>query len=331
VVGQDMPHNQPEDTATGGNASQGSPPEKTPPNEHESDKTALTVEQLAKLGAAILVLCYGVGLLVVNSFLLHYGASDFNLFRARFIFTGLLVLTVVGLSTVCPLAFYHLSRTWFRTPKWFQKKYATIDSVMAWDYLLIGLVILLIPYVIFRFLLGQSDFGSLEAYWLCGITGGIILLAWSFRVAIRGGVKKKAGAKVKSRRSNKSQESDIKPKRLSKLGENMPPYWTVYSMLGIFFLPYVFLMIIYFSQHVFPSVPAQLGGARAQQVQLSIASDAVAELRTLGLPFLSRTSDVTKNINLLFAGEDFYLVQSGNDSFVLSDDDVNGVKPSTYP
>lgn len=331
AVGQDKTHNQPEGAATGGRASQSSMPEKKPLNENKPEKEALTVEQLAKLGAAVLVLCYGVGLLVVNSFLLHYGASDFNLFRARFIFTGLLVLTVVGISTACPVTFFYCSRAWLRTPKWFQKKYEIDDSVTAWLFLLFSLVMLAIPYLILRFVLGQGNFGSLQAYVLCGVTGGIVLFAWYGTVSRPEGTKRKGGAKAESRRRNKLQKSGTKPKKLSKLGETMPPFWIFYSSLGVIFLPYVFLTVIYVSQHLFPSIPTQLGGARVQQVQLSIASDAVAELRTLGLPFLNKTSEVTKHISLLFAGENFYLVQSGDDTFVLSDADVNGVKPLNYP
>ena len=299
--------------------------------EAKPEKKALTVEQLAKLGTAIIILCYGVGLLVVNSFLLHYGASDFNLFRARFIFTGLLMITVVGISTACPLSAFYCFRAWLRLPKFFQKKYATFDSLMAWDFLLFGLMILAAPYGMLRLILGQSNLGSLEGYWACGVTGGIILCAWYITVSRRKAAEKQAGEKAKPRQRAKSKRNDTRPKKLSKFAENSPPFWISYVSLGVFFVAYAAWMFIYFSQNVFPSVPAQLGGTRAQQVQLSIATDAAAGLRTLGLPFLSKTSNVTEAISLLFVGEDFYLVQSDGNSFVLSNDEVKGVEPLTYP
>jgi hypothetical protein len=50
-----------------------------------------SVDEAAKAFAAIAALAYVLGTVCINGYLLNLGASDFSLFRARFVLTGSLV------------------------------------------------------------------------------------------------------------------------------------------------------------------------------------------------------------------------------------------------
>jgi hypothetical protein len=295
---------------------------------NEPVKRQLSIEELAKLATAMLVLCYGVGLLVVNAYLLNYGASDFNLFRARFILSGLLVLSIVSISTIFPIVFFYFIRSFIQGPKRFSRQSAAIDVLMAWDLLIVSLMALSAPFWLFK-LLHQDNFSSMKGYWLCGVAGGLALYAYYIGATNRkNNSSQKARDRQKAAKRPQRRSALKKPSSLSKF---RPPTWTLYSLIGAFFLPYVFLVITYLTQNILPGVPSQLGGTEAQAVQLSIKSDSVPSLRTLGIPFINKSSGITREMDLLFTGENFYVVESNTDTFVLSADDVNGIKPSTSP
>lgn len=272
----------------------------------------LPLETLAKLGAALVIVCYGTGLLVVNAYLLSFGASDFNLFRARFIFTGLLVLSVVSISVAFPVSAAALFVSFWRGPKGLGKgksQHKKIEVALNWDSLLVGIMMLAVPYVIFVFALRQTVWNGLQGYWVSATTGGIIAFAWFAFI----------------RRARHAE----RPKGTRK--QTSPPAWTVYTAISIFLLPYTAWMFIYFAQQVFPHVPSQLGGAEPQTVQLLVKSGSATELRQLGIPVSSAAPDVIDNIDLLFTGENFYVIRTSSVTLVLTSDEVIGIRPITAP
>jgi hypothetical protein len=65
------------------------------------------VEQLSKLMVIIGLLLYIIGLLCVNGYLLSFGIVDFSLVRARFVYTGALIVAALLISSI-PLANYFI-------------------------------------------------------------------------------------------------------------------------------------------------------------------------------------------------------------------------------
>ena len=306
---------------------QATTPAKTDSTEGTPPKPPLTLEDWAKLGAASVVLCYGVGLVVVNAFLLPYGVTDFNLFRARFIFTGLLVLAVIGIATACVSISITFIYTFWRRPKWLVKPDGStrkvdrvVEAIVTWDFLAMAIILLAVPYFIFYFPLHQTRTASVEGYFVSIVCGGCILLAWFFASMSR---EKKTPAEADT---NKDSRKSIR--RIQA-----PPSWTMYGLIAFFFVPYVFWTMSYFAQQVFPRVPTQLGGAQAQQVHLLISPDSVAGLQKLGISVSEKSAHVTGVINLLFTGENFYVIRSNGRVFILRSDDVMAVNPTTtfYP
>lgn len=306
---------------------QATPPATTSSPKGTPSSHPLTLEDLAKLGAASVVLCYGVGLLIVNAFLLPYGVTDFNLFRARFIFAGLLVLIVMGIATICPSIFITFIHTFRRRPKWptitegstsKKEKISKTEVYITWNYLIVAGMLLIVPYFIFRYPLNQTPAASVEGYFISAVCGGCILLAWyQFSITRRGKPPLKFGSKRVRRKRTRRYK--------------VPPAWTMYGLIGFFFIPYVFWTISYFAQQVFPTVPTQMGGAQAQQVKLLISPDSVAGLQKLGIPVSKENADVTIAMYLLFTGENFYVVQSSGGVFILQDADVMAINPTTFP
>src|SRR6266446_5343444 len=57
-------------------------------------------ENITKSAAACAILLYVLGLVTVNEYLAPYGASDFTLLRARFVYTGALALSPLAVFVV---------------------------------------------------------------------------------------------------------------------------------------------------------------------------------------------------------------------------------------
>jgi hypothetical protein len=288
---------------------------KTPsPGAETQGDSGLNLDSSTKLVGALAVACYGIGLLIVNAYLLPYDASDFNLFRARFIFVGLLFLATTVLATACPIAGANLLRAAHRGA--IQSDDASADGpseqripwVLRADLVFVAMLFFVAPFLAFKFAFKISAPIGLELYVVAGVLGGIILFgAFLYRAR----PKKKGGPGVKGNVVPARNASGQRALRL--------PHWINYSLLGFFFVPYVFLMIVVFSSQIYPRVPEELGGAKPRSVQLAITHVSVAAIRQLGVPMSGDANDTTASLRLLFRGEDFYLVQSANGStFVIS-------------
>jgi hypothetical protein len=65
----------------------------------------------------------------------------------------------------------------------------------------------------------------------------------------------------------------------------------------------------WFALSVYPQIPEQFGGGQPRVVQLQVAKDAAEDVHLLGIPML-KGSPITRRVELLFEGGDFYLVRS---------------------
>lgn len=294
-----------------------SPSPKTPvPSGDSGSGHPLAVEDLVKIGGAGIVLCYSVGLVVVNSYLLPYGVSDFNLLRARFAFTGLLVFAILAISTGCVLMFVSLMRDAVQSARYREyRPRKRISEALGNTYL--AIMFFLAPLLVFRFAFGESWMTSLAGYVFNFFLGIIVIFAIFF-------LRRKSKASAHSRDSQATDGGVSTPDARRR---PRPYEWSYYGILGMFLIPYIFIVTGYFSMDVFPKVPVQLGGTRGQAVQLLISHDSAAGLRQLGIP-MAAGSDTTKSLKLLFTGDDFYLVESGiGQDFVLKSEIVDGIDP----
>jgi hypothetical protein len=276
-------------------------------------------EGLTKAAGALAIISYASGLVVVNAYLLPYGVSDFNLFRARFVLTGLLVVATLVVATGSPLAGFLLARSAVRG---FPKPLLKVgreprkrSRVAAWflriDCAFIAVLFFVAPPVIFVMAFGQTLLGSALLYLFAGVTGGILLLA----VAYAQGRLKRA---EESRTGWPDQNGD----------DSRLPRWIFYGLLSFFLFPYLYFLATRFAQEVYPRIPEQMGGGRPQIAQFLVKHDSVAGLSELGVPMSESDSDTTAVLFLLFRGENYYLVQeeATREVFVLQADIVSGLR-----
>lgn len=260
---------------------------------------SLTVESLTKMLGAAALLAYAAGLLVVNAYLLQFEVSDFGLFRARFVLTGTLFLSVVALATFFPVAaVVLLVGTWGRSPWWLRHP-PVARGALKLDFTMGAAILVCLPFAIYRIGLRQSTPDSLALYFVAAAMGGLVLLA---------------GWLVASRH------------RRDRGASNPFPAWTSVAILSVLLLPYSFLVVSTFATDVYPDIPEQLGGARPVAVTLLVEKDAVESVRALGL---NVAADGTAEVRLLFHGEGFYVVaRPPAGSLVLRSDVVLGVARS---
>jgi hypothetical protein len=258
-----------------------------------------SVDVLAKVAAAAIIACYAVGLLAVNIYLLPYGVSDFNLFRARFVFTGLLLVSIFLLSTICPI--FALA---FALGEWRKKgggKDHFPSTLGRFRVAYTAIAFLAIPFFVLFLLLNRAWRPSLEGYGVNALLG-VILAAGLWLV----------------RRARERYR------------------WTSWGMISVYgliasgVLVGIYAVVIYFSGSVYPNTPTQLGGSHGQVVRFLIGHDSVQGVRDLGIP-IQVGSETTAKMQLLFTGDDFYIVQYGSRTFVLRSDIVEGINPEHVP
>jgi len=80
--------------STLGASSLGASPEARPPRDRASP---LDFEKLSKMAGYLALVAYAIGLVAVNSYLYQLGVSEFDLFKPRFVTTGLLILLIIGM------------------------------------------------------------------------------------------------------------------------------------------------------------------------------------------------------------------------------------------
>jgi hypothetical protein len=252
-----------------------------------------SIDSLAKMAAAFIIACYAIGFLVVNTYLLRYNISDFNLFRGRFIFTGLLLIAFLLLAVICPL--FAISAI---VSGWKRRLPLDVPRPLA---IFMALAFLIVPIAAFRGLAGIPLKQALVEYFLNAALGGLLILGY---LRIR----------------------DYSRKKLPGLRKSFAIALGGLLLAGL--MTYAVLVLNYFATTIYPSTPEEWGGSRGQYVQLLINHDSVDGVRQLGIPILADSDTTYRSLLLLFKGEDFYLVQYGGKTYVLMADVVKGMRKS---
>ena len=256
------------------------------------------IEDLTKLAAGALAACYAIGLLAVNTYLLPYGVSDFNLFRVRFILTGLLVVGTIVFSVTLPLLIVAMI---ISRKKIGDTQLSTFTTrLLELNTILVYVIFAFVPPIFFLLFLHLTPLRSLEGYSLNVLVGGILI-----------------GVSYVIVRSWKTAGS----------------FWSkcLYILFGAFFIiaPLTYALV-FFSTYVFPRVPVQWGGSQGQEVELLIKHDSVAGISQLGVP-MEDDLDKTKYVQLLFTGESFYIIADKGHVFVLMSDAIAAIYPRYSP
>lgn len=259
---------------------------------------------MTKFAAALALLCYMVGLLVVNFYLLTLNVSDFELLKPRYITTGALALSVVALATIAPVFAAWLVNDVIRFGRWRKHPFIATDGI------LIALTALVAPRLFFAKWLSQGDLIGLVSYWFIAVFGLLLLLATKL---IRSPSSEDVFVEVfggKKRGRSK--------RRVSPAWSRTPqPKWVASVLLLFFLLPYSGLTLLLLAREVFPRIPEQFGGGQPREVTLAISSEAEPSLRDLGVGFQGSTSQ-TRTVFLLFEGNDYYVVSSGEPTSSIS-------------
>jgi hypothetical protein len=277
-------------------------------------------ESFTKSAGVLAIVAYASGLVVVNAYLLPYGVSDFNLFRARFVFTGLLVVASLVIATACPLAAFQLVKAVVprSNARWSIRATQPAGArsrvgfyAIRINQVVVACMFLAAPVVLFGVAFRQDMSGGLSLYLFAAVSGGLILLALAFAR----GTGKAVGGKRRVLKSRAREQLSY-------------PDWIMYGLLAFFFIPYLYLFATYFAGDVYPQVPEQMGGGRARLAQLLMEHDSVAGVVELGVPMSQSESDTTARLFLIFRGEDYYLVEDPDAGalFVLQSDIISGLR-----
>jgi hypothetical protein len=259
----------------------------------------IQIDTATKIGAAVFVACYAIGLLEVNIYLLPYGVSDFNLLRARFVLTGLLVVGAIAVCTVCPFIAYVILR--YVKSSMTKTKGGRVSRLSWIPALLAPLCLLVIPYEILHSTLRQTQHNSLIEYFVNSFFGLFVLVLIQFmrRDAIKGMMEMRSAA-------------------------------VTFGISIVVIVVYIIFVSTIFATYIFPRIPIQFGGARGQYVQFLIEHDSVQGISQLGIPIQGNT-DSTKSVALLFTGDSFYLVEYNRHVFVLMTSIVTGIDTDPDP
>lgn len=260
-------------------------------------------------------LSYAVGLVVVNAYLLSLGVADFDLFRPRYIATGLLVLSIVLGATATAMFAEHNLRTFTlqRGVPLVERAFGLLEAVMP-----VGLVL-----ASFVSILHQSIYQALVLFFGSAAVGRILV---NISYVIRA-----AGDHFRIRPSLSFMPRWLISRSKSYETWQPPPAPTWVRTISWLALATIssYLLVSVFALSVLPSVPEQFGGARPKESQFVISSDDRNLVAELGIPYSADTSHLTTSLEVLFEGADYYLVQIPWDEttrFKLGKDAVVGVR-----
>ncbi len=244
-------------------------------------------EEFTKAAAAVALLLYVVGLIAVNEYLAPYGASDFALLRARFVYTGALALTPllitsVGSVLVQILLAARVGGTWYKKPAGWRA------------LLLIAVPFLAGIWFVFAWAigsLGNQSSGEAGLHALTLVAAALVLAllvqtAFWLRYAF-------------------TEISSLGALAASFVDAFFRPVLLFFSLVAgvVMVLAFAFYLgkVV---DDVYPIVPEQFGGARPVMVAMSLTTEGVAALHRLE-PGVDETT--YQAVQLLFEGEDYYL------------------------
>jgi hypothetical protein len=240
-----------------------------------------TLDQVAKAFAVVAVLGYIVGVVVVSAYVygLGVGVGDLAFLKARYIYTGIIVLISICFSTVAPVAAVLMVRDEFRQTKGRDDLGATVRQM---GVVVTAATVLVLPWVMFMFL-SSPQFGIADLTQEGAPEAALGLYATSF---VAGGI---GWAVVAGR------------------GKRVPWYWVLLALL--FGTSYLLWFVTLVAREVYPNLPEQFGGGAPKTVQMLFDSDELSGAAELGFEFSSSDRRLSESVTLLFEDEDFFIVR----------------------
>jgi hypothetical protein len=250
----------------------------------KSVRPPLNLDVLAKLVGATAVGLYAVGLLTVNSYLYHLGVSNFELLKARFVYTGAIVVIPIVTSHFC--VFYGLQgllSTFFPKPRPTDKIYMNhwFESA-TWC-----LVLLVVPFIIFFFLTewGQWSLKSDNIRLALAYCFFSLTVSFPFHETTRIGTMK----------------PDLDP-------EMETPRFLILVVLIVLFLGATVFFISNFASDIYPKVPEQFGGGKPRSAQFFFVPEVVEGLKAMGFTMCEQ-GQLSDSVAVLFEDDNSFVVR----------------------
>jgi len=275
------------------------------------------VETVARVAGAVGLVAYALGLVTVNAYLLQFGVSDFSLLRARLVYTGALILVVVTIIALWCVGLWVL---FMDKPGGLLYRYRTDNPEHSRQRA--GRIVVMVivafgtslgPLVAFQLLMDSGDeLGDARvAFALLGMGLVGALVSVGMVAAAKEGHEDMGATGVAFQSEGRSDLT----RWLRTVGSLAP--FTAAALIVVF--------LGIFVRFVYPAVPEQYGGGRPREARLVLNDGDNETLSAIGLAF-SPASGLSSCVELLFAGEDTYVLRAGNDSIVeLTRDAVKAV------
>jgi len=251
--------------------------------------TTVQVEAVVRLVAAVTVAAYAIGLFTANAYLQRIGVADFAQLRARFVFTGVIVL-VAFLVAFLPVLEWRRRGGWYRgfAAAW------VLVGVLGWWVM----VSLTKGGVDDDDGFGNSELrhaGMLELGMLMAGATGAWLMAWFW-----------------DRRRDDPGPETRPTRRLARLSAALTRVRLMATAAVL--LAGAALFISQFGRHVYPRIPPQYGGGKAVCGRLALSEGVEEELRELRLP--SSTLRVTRPVPIAYEADTFLVIGLGDDTWL---------------
>ena len=266
---------------------------------------------------------YILGLITVNVHLSSIGMSDFGLLRARYVYTGALVIAYILLVCVWVTS-------WFWLP--------TVDMPMLL-YVLVLLVIGVIPGVI-GILSPWADSSDISQqaerpWWSRSPLMFYLVRLVLFYVAIVLGFLTGVSVFILwiVARKNPLAEGQV-PNFVEPMFEAWVKWWddplqdaerwTWFAFGSIVFLLIFGVFFVIFVKTYYPHIPEMLGGGKPKSAQLLIAPEGQEGARQLGIPMPECTTpdnkaQLSEEVSILFEGVNIYALRLPNNAVIQID------------
>lgn len=273
-----------------------------------------------RLAVELTLVLYVVGLLATNFYLFSLGASDFSLFRTRFVLTGALTLLPLWLcvTELTPASILLVRQT--------ELGYRIMTWKDGWQFLK-GL---LFPFFVLWLMCTFGTMSILKSLTISFIlalvssTGAAVLIMRANDLRLLATLKlDKVDITIPIRREKHDGKRAVD--RTNVLKERRFTSATVLAfrlsgMVGIVSgsLLYVLLYTAIFSMYVYPAIPEQFGGAKPRAARFLFVDNSRQNVELLGLG-VEGNSGMSIPVEILWQGEEYYLVRpsDGDDDLTI--------------
>lgn len=267
--------------------------EEQPSTPVSNNPVPVDFDRLTKVVALTAGSLYVTGLLTVNTYLYRLGIAEFSLFKAQYIYTGALTLSLIVLCTLCPLYgffAFRYRRTHFQK---FEPKSSTdklfLKVITSWWLYSINLLVMVgIPFlVLFVIILSKghdhsTPFKTAFLIYFVSATVGIISIS--------------IGALFRLKQAPQDHRKGSVPKAL------------LIFAATIFFAAYIIWYLGLFTNHIYKVIPEQFGGGKAKKARFLFKAETIKGINKLGID-VSPEFALTPTVEVLFEGDKFYLVR----------------------